>query len=74
VKEVSVVVADHRFTLKRERHGIVAAVTHVVHGINLSTGQVGVDEWLRSLAAAIAKLADSQSRAREALDRLLLGR
>lgn len=74
VREVRIDVDDHRFTLKQERHHIVGSVTHVVHGIDLSTERVDVDAWLRSLAEALTKVAASQSRAREALDRLLLGR
>jgi hypothetical protein len=74
VKELEVAVDEHRFTLKRERHHVVGTITHVVHGIDLSTKRVDVDEWLTVLSEALAKLAAGQARAREALDRLLLGR
>jgi hypothetical protein len=44
-----------------------------VHGIVLSTKPVDLDQWLESLSRALADVASSQSRAREALDRILLG-
>lgn len=70
---VRVSLGEQRFTLTRERHGVAASITHVVRGIALSTKLVELDQWLTSLSGALADVASSQSRAREALDRILLG-
>ena len=74
VHSLQVTLGDRRFTLKRERHGVAATVTHVVHGITLSTEQVEPDRWLHELAQGLAHLAATQMRARQALDRLIFDR
>lgn len=73
VKHLSVTVDQQRFTLSNDRNRLVGSITQAVHGVDLATKQVALDEWLRHLAAGLSKLADTQTRAREALDRLLLG-
>ena len=69
---VSVSVGDHRYEL--ERAGVGApAVTRICHesgGVVMSTKQVGADEWSRSLAASLAKIAGGNAAAAAALQRL----
>ncbi|MFI1517515.1 hypothetical protein [Kitasatospora cineracea] len=50
-----------------------AEVCQVVRGVVLSRRPVPLDEWTRELAAALTARARSDARAREALERLLLG-
>ena len=71
VVEVRVTLGTQVFALKRHRSGVHSSVTHVVHGINLSTDAVNLDDWLIALSKALAQFANEQSRGREALDRLL---
>jgi hypothetical protein len=69
---ISVTVGDHRYDLDRKTVG-APAVTRVCHtsgGVVMSTKQVGGDEWSRSLAAALAKVAGGNAAAAEALQRL----
>lgn len=69
---ISVTVGDHRYDLDRKTVG-APAVTRVCHtsgGVVMSTKQVGADEWSRSLAAALAKVAGGNAAAAEALQRL----
>ena len=69
---ISVTVGDHRYDLNRKTVG-APAVTRVCHtsgGVVMSTKQVGGDEWSRSLAAALAKVAGGNAAAAEALQRL----
>jgi len=48
----------------------VTRVCHTSGGVVMSTKQVGADEWSRSLAAALAKVAGGNAAAAEALQRL----
>ena len=73
VKELSVTVDQRRFTLRDDHKRLIGSITHVVHGVDLSTKQADLDEWLKDLAHELSNLAGTQTRAREALDRLLLG-
>ncbi len=69
---VSVSVGDHRYELDRAGVG-APAVTRICHesgGVVMSTKQVGADEWSRSLAAALAKVAGGNAAAAAALQRL----
>jgi len=69
---ISVTVGDHRYDLDRKAVG-APAVTRVCHasgGVVMSTKLVGADEWSRSLAAALAKVAGGNAAAAEALQRL----
>jgi hypothetical protein len=69
---ISVTVGDHRYDLDRKAVGApaVTRVCHVSGGVVMSTKQVGADEWSRSLAAALAKVAGGNAAAAEALQRL----
>src|SRR5262245_13515182 len=56
---ISVTVGDHRYELERKAVGS-PAVTQICHesgGVVMSTQRVGAEEWSRSLAAALAKIA-----------------
>jgi hypothetical protein len=73
VESVDVSLGDQRMTLRMEKHGPVGEVCKEVRGIVLSRQQVGLDVWIQTLSAAIAETARSNARAREVLQRFVLG-
>jgi hypothetical protein len=73
VVSVDVSLGDQRMTLKLDKHGPVAEVCKEVRGIVLNRQKVGLDVWIETLSAAIAETARSNARAREVLQRFVLG-
>jgi hypothetical protein len=73
VESVDVSLGDQRMTLRMEKHGPVGEVCKEVRGIVLSRQKVGLDVWIQTLSAAIAETARSNARAREVLQRFVLG-
>jgi hypothetical protein len=71
VERLDITIDEWTYALVRAHHGVRGYLTHVVHGIKLATNEVGLDEWLHSLSAALARFADEQARGRDALQRLL---
>ncbi|MEV7524287.1 hypothetical protein [Streptomyces sp. NPDC091371] len=71
VAEVEVVLGDQRFTLRTDRGRTAAEIGHEVRGVVLSRRAVDLDEWLDALARALAGVAASNARAREAVERFL---
>ena len=71
VERVEITIDDWTYALALVHHGVHGYLTHVVHGIKLSTTEVSIDEWLRALSGALARFADTQARGRQALQRLL---
>ena len=71
VERLDITIDEWTYSLSRVHHGVHGYLTHVGHGIRLATNEVSLDEWLRTLSAALAKFADGQARGREALQRLL---
>jgi hypothetical protein len=74
VVAVAVRLADQRFTLRRDGAGTPATATvrHESGGIALRTDTVGLDEWSRRLAAALAAYAQHNAAAAAALARFTL--
>jgi hypothetical protein len=73
VESVDVSLGDQRMTLRMEKRGPVGEVCKEVRGIVLSRQQVALDVWIQTLSAAIAEAARSNARAREVLQRFVLG-
>jgi hypothetical protein len=73
VESVDVTLGELRMTLKLGKHGPVGEVCKEVRGIVLSRQQVGMDVWIETLSAAIAETARSNAKAREVLQRFVLG-
>lgn len=63
--------ADWRFALRLERGVPVAERTHVVRGIALKTETLPLDAWIDTLVAALAELAATSARERNAIQGLL---
>ena len=72
--EVRVSTTDRQLVLSAGKYGGVAAeIRHVVRGVVISRREAGVEDWLVARAQELASLAEKDSRAREALSRLLGG-
>jgi hypothetical protein len=69
---VTVTVGGQRYELDRSGVGAhpTLKISHESGGVVLSSKQVGADEWSRSLAAALAKVAGSNAAAAAALQKL----
>ncbi|PYC84713.1 hypothetical protein C7C46_07310 [Streptomyces tateyamensis] len=73
VERLEVTLDDQRLILTVATGRPSGEICKVVRGVVLSRRPVPLDEWTRELAAAVTAEARSSARAREALERLLLG-
>ena len=73
VERLEVSLDDRRLILTLAHGRPQGEVATVVRGVVLSRKPVALDEWARELAGAVALRAQSDARARAALQRLLLG-
>ncbi|WP_327290207.1 hypothetical protein [Streptomyces sp. NBC_01198] len=71
VTELDVALGERRLSLRVERERVVAEIHKEVRGVVLSRRQVGLDEWIDALAAALADAAAGSERARQAVERFL---
>jgi hypothetical protein len=73
VESLEVSLGEQRLTLTLTPEPARAEVATLVRGVVLSRRQVGLEEWVRELTAALTVRAQTDARARTALERLLLG-
>jgi hypothetical protein len=74
VRRISVDAGDERLELKvTDRGAIQTSCARLSGGIVLKTEELGTDEWLRRLSAALAEQASRSQTTRQALERLLNG-
>jgi hypothetical protein len=73
VRQVSIELGDAHYELTHDDGAISARRSSVVRGITLKNEDLGVDEWIDSLAAEMVAEADRSERGRVALERLLSG-
>lgn len=71
VDAVRVNLGERSFFLARAGASVRAEVEHRVRGVRLSGNEVDVEGWLQALAEALTAAASTETRAREALGRLL---
>jgi hypothetical protein len=71
VAELDVALGERRLLLRTDRGAVTGEICHEVRGIVLSRRPVGLDEWIETLARALADAAASNARAREAVERFL---
>ncbi|GAB7187010.1 hypothetical protein ATKI12_6841 [Kitasatospora sp. Ki12] len=71
VAELDIVLGEQRLSLRMDGGRVAGEVRHEVRGIVLSRRPVGLDEWIDTLARALAEAAASNARAREAVERFL---
>lgn len=73
VERVEVSLGEQRLVLNLAGGRPQGEVCKEVRGVVLSRRPTALDEWARELAAAVAARAQSDARARAALERLVLG-
>jgi hypothetical protein len=73
VERLDVSLGEQRLVLNLSGGRAAGEVCKEVRGVVLSRRPVALDEWVRELAVAIAARAESDARARAALERLILG-
>jgi hypothetical protein len=73
VRQVSVELGDKRYELTHDDGVVSARRSSVVRGITLKSEEIGLDEWIDSLAAQVVAEAEHSERDRLALEKLLSG-
>ena len=73
VRQIGVEVGDGRYELTHDDGRIAARRSSVVRGITLKSDELGLDEWIDSLAAEVVAEADRSERGRLALEKLVGG-
>ena len=73
VRRISVETAGQRFELRTDGAAVQTRCARLAGGIVLKNEDLGTDEWLHTLGAALADQARSSLTTRQALDRLLNG-
>ena len=69
----TVTAGDGRYELEHEDGSVAARHTSVVRGIALKTEELGLEQWIDSLAAEVMAEAARSERGRLALEDLLIG-
>lgn len=71
---LSVTLGEIGFQMVREKNGhLTARQMKIVRGVTLSTKEVPTEKWVQDLAEALAKLAESSNRTKEALKKFVIG-
>ncbi|HLY85148.1 MAG TPA: hypothetical protein VKO84_01360 [Gaiellaceae bacterium] len=73
VRQVSVELGDSRYELTHDDGAVSTHRSSVVRGITLKSDELGLEEWIDSLAAEVVAEANRSERGRLALERLLNG-
>lgn len=72
IHRISVELGEHRYMIEHSQHGALrCGRTKVVRGIALKTEELPVETWIEDLSQELARYADRNAQAREALARLL---
>jgi len=71
VERLAVELDENSFELEREHAEVTCRRRNVVRGIVLKNEAMPLEEWIDSLAAALARAAAETERGRQALQRLL---
>ena len=71
VRVVDVELAEHRYRLVRASTGAKSSRLRTVRGIVLKNEELGLDEWIESIARELSEAAEQSERGRLALERLL---
>jgi hypothetical protein len=72
VERLDISLGEHRLLLNLTRGRLSGEICKEVRGVVLSRRPVPLDEWVHELATAIAARAQSDARAKAALQRMLL--
>jgi len=71
VRQISVELGESRFVLTHDEGAVSTRRARVVRGISLKNEELGLDEWIDSLAAGVIAEAGRSERGRLALEKLL---
>lgn len=72
VNDILVRFEDNHFQLTKDKYGpVTPKQMKIVRGVALKTTEISFDEWINSLAKAMADLAGRNMQAREAMSRLV---
>ncbi len=75
VRRIELELGEHRYRITDQGHGrLEVERLRVVRGVTLKREDLTVDAWIAALTEELSDMAESSNRAREALERLLLGR
>src|SRR5579862_814972 len=61
VRRISVNLGEWEYVIAAEHGGVTASRTRVVRGIALRSEAIGLDEWIETLAAELALLAEQSA-------------
>ena len=73
IRQISVELGESRYELTHDDGAVSARRSSVVRGISLKSDELGLDEWIDSLAAQLVSEARRSERGRLALEKLLKG-
>ncbi len=73
MRQVCVEIGDSRYELTQADAAVSTHRSSVVRGITLKSEELGLDEWIDSLAAKVVAEGNRSERGRLALERLLSG-
>jgi hypothetical protein len=73
IRQISVELGESRYELTHDDGAVSARRSSVVRGISLKSDELGLDEWIDSLAAQLVSEARGSERGRLVLERLLKG-
>jgi hypothetical protein len=73
IRQISVELGESRYELTHDDGAVSARRSSMVRGISLKSDELGLDEWIDSLAAQLVSEARRSERGRLALERLLKG-
>jgi hypothetical protein len=71
VRALDVELGEHHYRLERQSSGAKSSRLRTVRGIVLKNEELGLDEWVESLARDLSEAAEQSERGRLALERLL---
>ena len=72
VREIAVDLGDERYALEHRDGSVTARHASVVRGITLKNEELGLDQWIDSLATAVTTEAARSEHGRLALENLLM--
>ena len=73
VRTIAVEFGDNRYELEQGNGSVTARRSSVVRGITLKSEELGLDQWIDSLATEVTAEAARSERGRLALENLLTG-
>lgn len=71
VRQINVDLGENRYELVHEKGAVSTRRASVVRGISVKSEELGLDEWIDSLAAQVVAEAGRSERGRMALEKLL---